>query len=55
MESAIEAMGLYERPERPTAFAFLDLTGYTRLTDDPGDEAAGEGEPLRREYYSQWM
>jgi len=40
MESAIEAMGLYERPERPTAFAFLDLTGYTRLTDERGDEAA---------------
>ena len=32
MESAIEAMGLYERTERPTAVAFLDLTGYTRLT-----------------------
>jgi class 3 adenylate cyclase len=40
MESAIEAMGLYERSERPTAFAFLDLTGYTRLTDERGDEAA---------------
>lgn len=40
MESAIEAMGLYERPERPTAFAFLDLTGYTRLTEERGDEAA---------------
>jgi hypothetical protein len=33
-------MGLYERPERPTAFAFLDLTGYTRLTEERGDEAA---------------
>ncbi|MGH2634543.1 MAG: adenylate/guanylate cyclase domain-containing protein [Actinomycetota bacterium] len=40
MESAIEAMGLYERPERPTAFTFLDLTGYTRLTEERGDEAA---------------
>jgi adenylate cyclase len=40
MESAIEAMGLYERIERPTAFAFLDLTGYTRLTEERGDEAA---------------
>jgi class 3 adenylate cyclase len=40
MESAIEAMGLYERPERQTAFAFLDLTGYTRLTEERGDEAA---------------
>jgi adenylate cyclase len=42
MESAIEAMGLYERPERATAFAFLDLTGYTRLTEERGDEAAAE-------------
>jgi len=41
MESAIEATG-YERPERPTAFAFLDLTGYTRLTEERGDEAAAE-------------
>lgn len=42
MESAIEAMGLYERTERPAAFAFLDLTGYTRLTEERGDEAAAE-------------
>jgi adenylate cyclase len=42
MESAIEAMGLYERPDRPTAFAFLDLTGYTRLTEEHGDQAAAE-------------
>jgi adenylate cyclase len=42
MESAIEAMGLYKRTARPTAFAFLDLTGYTRLTEERGDEAAAE-------------
>jgi adenylate cyclase len=42
MESAIEAMGLYKRLDRPTAFAFLDLTGYTRLTEERGDEAAAE-------------
>jgi adenylate cyclase len=42
MESAIEAIGLYERPQRPTAFAFLDLTGYTRLTEERGDQAAAE-------------
>jgi adenylate cyclase len=42
MESAIEAMGLYERTERPTAVAFLDLTGYTRLTEERGDEAAAQ-------------
>jgi adenylate cyclase len=40
LESAIEAMGLYERPERPTAFVFLDLTGYTAVTEERGDEAA---------------
>jgi class 3 adenylate cyclase len=42
MESAIEAMGLYERIERPTAVAFLDLAGYTRLTEERGDEAAAQ-------------
>jgi adenylate cyclase len=41
MEHAIEA-GLYQRPERPITFAFLDLTAYTRLTDERGDaDAAG--------------
>jgi adenylate cyclase len=39
LESAVEAMGLYEVPERPTAFAFVDLTGYTRLTEERGDRA----------------
>jgi adenylate cyclase len=40
MEGAIEAMGLHRRTERPTAFAFVDLTGYTRLTEERGDRAA---------------
>lgn len=40
MEGAIEAMGLHRRAERPTAFAFVDLTGYTRLTEERGDRAA---------------
>jgi adenylate cyclase len=30
-------MGLYRRPARPPAFAFVDLAGYTRLTDERGD------------------
>jgi class 3 adenylate cyclase len=30
---------LYRRPERPPAFAFVDLAGYTRMTDKRGDEA----------------
>lgn len=39
IEGVLEDMGLYERPERPPAFAFLDLAGYTRLTEEHGDEA----------------
>lgn len=30
------------RPRQPPAIAFLDLTGYTALTEDRGDEAAAE-------------
>jgi adenylate cyclase len=37
IESVLDEMGLYERPERPNAFAFLDLAGYTRLTEERGD------------------
>jgi adenylate cyclase len=39
IERVLEEMGLYDRPERPPAFAFLDLTGYTSLTEERGDEA----------------
>jgi adenylate cyclase len=42
MESALEELGLYERPARPPAMVFLDLTGYTRLTEEQGDRAAAE-------------
>ena len=42
MESALEEMGLHERPARPPAMVFLDLTGYTRLTEEQGDRAAAE-------------
>jgi adenylate cyclase len=42
MESALEELGLYERPTRPPAMVFLDLTGYTRLTEEQGDRAAAE-------------
>jgi len=41
-ESALVQAGLHERVERPPAICFLDLTGYTRLTDKFGDEAAAE-------------
>jgi adenylate cyclase len=42
VESALEAAGLYRRLERPPAMCFLDLTGYTQLTEERGDEAAAE-------------
>jgi class 3 adenylate cyclase/DNA-binding transcriptional MerR regulator len=41
-EMALVEAGLHERVERPPAICFLDLTGYTRLTDQFGDEAAAE-------------
>jgi adenylate cyclase len=39
-EIAMEAAGLFERVPRPPAICFVDLTGYTRLTEEQGDEAA---------------
>jgi class 3 adenylate cyclase len=42
VEGALEATGLYRRLRRPPAMCFLDLTGYTRLTEERGDEAAAE-------------
>jgi adenylate cyclase len=42
VESALEQAGLYRRLDRPPAMCFLDLTGYTRLTEERGDEAAAE-------------
>ena len=47
IESALEEAGLYRRPKRPAAMCFLDLEGYTRLTDELGDrEAARLAETL---------
>lgn len=40
VETALDEMGLYERVEKPAAMCFLDLTGYTRLTEERGDLAA---------------
>jgi len=42
VESALEQAGLYRRFDRPTAMCFLDITGYTRLTEERSDEAAAE-------------
>jgi adenylate cyclase len=42
VESALEAAGLHTRLDRPPAMCFLDITGYTRLTEERGDEAAAD-------------
>jgi len=40
IEAALEAAGALGRPERVPAMCFLDLVGYTRLTEEHGDQAA---------------
>jgi len=40
IEMAMTSAGLYSRQDRPPAMCFLDITGYTRLTQERGDEAA---------------
>ena len=42
VEGALERAGLHTRVHRPPAVSFLDISGYTRLTDERGDEAAAE-------------
>jgi adenylate cyclase len=42
VEGALEKAGLYSRFHGPPAVSFLDLTGYTRLTEEEGDEAAAD-------------
>ena len=42
VEGALEQAGLYSRLDRPPAVCFLDITGYTRLTEERGDEAAAD-------------
>jgi adenylate cyclase len=39
-ETVLAAAGLHSRLEHPPAMCFLDITGYTRLTQERGDEAA---------------
>lgn len=39
-EAELARLGLYSRIERPPAICFLDITGYTRLTQERGDQAA---------------
>jgi adenylate cyclase len=40
IENELEAAGALGRPGRVPAMSFLDLTGYTRLTEERGDAAA---------------
>ena len=42
VEAALEEAGTVVRPERVPAMCFLDLAGYTRLTEERGDQAAAE-------------
>jgi adenylate cyclase len=42
VESGLAGAGLYDRPFMPPAVSFLDLTGYTRLTEERGDQAAAD-------------
>jgi adenylate cyclase len=42
IEAALEAAGTIARPERMPAMCFLDLAGYTRVTEERGDRAAAE-------------
>jgi class 3 adenylate cyclase len=41
-EMLLAQAGLYSRLERPPAICFLDITGYTRLTQERGDDAAAD-------------
>lgn len=41
-ERDLVAAGLIPEVDRPPAMCFLDITGYTRLTDERGDEAAAD-------------
>jgi adenylate cyclase len=40
VEAALEAEGIESRIPRPPAICFVDLTGYTRLTEERGDRLA---------------
>jgi adenylate cyclase len=42
IENELERAGVLGRPARVPAMSFLDLVGYTRLTEERGDQAAAE-------------
>ena len=41
-EVLLAQAGIHSRLERPPAMCFLDITGYTRLTQERGDDAAAD-------------
>ena len=41
-EYLLQREGIYHPQDRPPAICFLDVTGYTRLTQERGDRAAAE-------------
>jgi adenylate cyclase len=41
-EQLLAKAGIHSMLERPPAICFLDITGYTRLTQEMGDDAAAE-------------
>lgn len=42
LETQLASIGLHSRLEHPPAMCFLDITGYTRLTQERGDAAAAQ-------------
>ena len=42
VEAALEAEGIESRIPQPPAICFVDLTGYTRLTEERGDRFAAD-------------
>src|SRR5262249_37079815 len=42
VEDALERAGVRSRVVRPPAMCFFDLAGYTRMTEEHGDQAAAE-------------
>jgi hypothetical protein len=42
LEVMLDRAGIHSRLEVPPAICFLDITGYTRLTQEQGDDAAAE-------------
>ena len=42
VEEALEESGLQPRVPQPPAICFVDLTGFTQLTEQRGDEAAAQ-------------